>query len=90
MMISLSFKVVIFSYSTNLRSLAFELIWSLVDTYRLSLSGEKEVHEEVIQNVQDLAAVFLKYKDEVLVRMCWILQNMCSVTLTLFLFSMDC
>ncbi|WZY90584.1 hypothetical protein YC2023_047319 [Brassica napus] len=41
-------------------------------TTLLSLSGEKEVHEAVIQNVQDLAAVFSKYKDEVLVMMCWI------------------
>lgn len=32
------------------------------------MSGEKEVHEAVIQNVQDLATVFSKYKDEVLVR----------------------
>jgi len=54
----------------------------MVNTYRLCLSGEKEVHEAVIQNVQDLATVFLKYKDEVLVRM---LQNKCSVSLTLFL-----
>lgn len=45
----------------------------MVDTYRLCLAGEKEVHEAVIQNVQDLAMVFSKYKDEVLVTMCWIL-----------------
>ena len=69
-MLSLSIESCNFSYFTGIRKLAFELIWSLVDTYRLSLSGEKEVHEAVIQSVQDLAAVFSKYKDEVLVRMC--------------------
>lgn len=60
------------SYSTSIRKiLSFELIC----TYRLCLSGEKEVHEAVIQNVQDLAIVFSKYKDEVLVSMCWILPK---------------
>lgn len=52
-----------------------ELKWLWLIHYRLCLSGEKEVHEAVIQNVKDLALVFSKYKDEVLVRMFWILQN---------------
>ena len=55
---------------TETITLAIFRVLTLVDTYRLCLSGEKEVHEAVIQNVQELAIVFSKYKDEVLVRMC--------------------
>uniref|UniRef100_A0A1J3ICZ6 Uncharacterized protein n=1 Tax=Noccaea caerulescens TaxID=107243 RepID=A0A1J3ICZ6_NOCCA len=45
-----------------------EEVQLLMELFGLSLSGEKQVHEAVIQNVHDLATVFSKYKDEVLAK----------------------